>query len=178
MRATRPALALLAVAPLGLHLSAVAQQAASAGNDRFPGSAVVSVEDREYLIRIECRERGRPEAGFSTELNRVTRADTGGRSNMASLNLRRWQDSPDVVVSLDRYVAWLPVPTSNAGVLTLELAMSPASVVRNGAPTAVTYDMWKAGDRPPGHDRVRIVANCRVRDPAAPAFRKVRAGQP
>jgi hypothetical protein len=169
-----PLVAVMALAQTG----AVAQQADGAGNDRFPGSAVVSIDDGEYLIRIECRARNRPEAGFSTEPNRVTRADTGGRSNMVTLNLRLWQDSTDVLVSLDRYVAWLPVPASNGGVLALELAMSPASVVRNGKPTTVTYDMWKSGNRPPGRDQVRIQANCSARDPAAPAFRKVGGVQP
>lgn len=173
MRLTRLVPALLAVVSPVLQAGVMAQQANATGNERFPGSAVVSVEDSEYLIRIECRVRNRPEAGFSTEPNRVTRGETGGRSNMVALNLRPWQGSDDVLVSLDRYVAWVPVPASDAGVLTLELAMSPASVVRNGAPTAVTYDMWKDGDRPPGREQVRIQANCNVRDPAAPAYRKV-----
>lgn len=148
-------------------------QGRDAGNDRFPGSAVVTIDDAEYLIRIECRVRGRPEAGLSTEPNRITREATGGRYNMLSLHLRPWQDTGDVLVSVDRYVAWIPSPTSEGGVLSLELAMSPASVVRQGVPVAVTYDMWKGGDRPAGLDGVRIVANCNARDPEAPAFRRI-----
>ncbi|MGD9905300.1 MAG: hypothetical protein AB7U83_17670 [Vicinamibacterales bacterium] len=164
---------LLVVASITGPTGAHAQPAGTAANARVPGSAVVTVEGSEYLIRIECRERSRPEAGFSTEPNRVTRAETGGRSNMVALNLRPWPKTDDVLVSLDRYVAWLPVPSSAAGVLTLDLAMSPATVMRDGVPQAVTYDMWTAGDRPPGRDGIRIRANCSERDPSAPAFRKV-----
>jgi hypothetical protein len=42
-------------------------------------------------------------------------------------------------------------------------------------PVAVTYDMWKAGDVPPERATVEFEANCNVRDPAAPSWRKLDA---
>lgn len=153
----------------------LARQGSESRGDRFPGSAVVTVEQNEYLIRIECRVQGRPEAGFNTEPNRITREQTGGRYNMVALGLRPWQDTGDVVVSLDRFVAWMPVPTSVGGLLSLELTMSPTTVTRDGAPALVTYDMWQSGDRPPGREGVRVQVDCNARDPEAPAIRKAGA---
>lgn len=165
-------LASLFAATSSLPAQASGRQAGSAPDERHPGSAVVTVGDSEYTIRVECRVRGQPEAGFTTEPNRITREQTN-RSNMVTLRLRPWPGTKDVIVSLDGFVAWMPTPTSSAGVLTLELAMSPASVVRDGSPVALTYDMWQRGDRPAGRDGVKLVINCLTRDPNAPAFRKV-----
>jgi hypothetical protein len=148
-------------------------QAEGQEQQRFDGSAVIRVDDNEYTIRIECDARARPERGFGTEPNRITRADTGGRSNMVSLRLRQWRDTGEVLVTLDGFLAWIPRPTSEAGILALDLDMSPTSVVRDGVPTAVTYDMWHSGDRPPGKGGVEIVADCTRRDPAAPSHRKL-----
>lgn len=162
----------LFAATTSLQAQASGRQADSAPDERHPGSAVVTVGDSEYLIRVECRVRGRPEAGFTTEPNRITREQTN-RSNMVTLRLRPWQDTKDVIVSLDGFVAWMPTPGSSAGVLRLELAMSPTSVMRDGSLVALTYDMWQRGDRPPGRDGVKVAVNCLTRDPSAPAFRKV-----
>ena len=152
------------------------QQSRGGPNARFPGSAVVTVGENEYTIRIECRVQGQPEAGFTTEPNRITREETGGQYNMVTLRLRPWQDTQDVIVSLEGYVAWIPAPASAGGTLSLELEMSPASVVRNNAPVALTYDMWQSGDRPPGRDGVKFAADCSQRDPEAPSFRKLPGG--
>ena len=139
---------------------------------RAPGTAIVTVEDDEYTIPNECDDPANPAAGFSTEPSRITREATG-RTSMVTLRLRRWQDTNDVVVSLDRYVAWLPAPASAGGVLALELSMIPASFARDGVPTALTYDMWSSGDRPEGISGVRFRADCTHRDPEAPAYRKI-----
>lgn len=139
----------------------------------FDGSAVVRVNDGEYKILILCEDASSPELGFLTEPNRVTRANTGGRYNMVNLRLRDWKDTSDVVVTLNRNVAWLPKPTSVGGKLSLKFDMSPASVLRDNMPVALTYDMWNSGDRPPGYGGVEIEAQCGARDPEAPSYRKV-----
>jgi hypothetical protein len=92
---------------------------------------------------------------------------------MIGLSLRSWKETGDVVIRLDRYVAWLPRPTSTGGVLSVELDMSTASVVRDNKPVLVSYDMWQRGDRPPGRTGVRFEATCGQRDPDAPSYRKV-----
>lgn len=137
------------------------------------GSAVVRVDEGEYKILIQCDDASRPELGFSTEPNRITRAATGGRYNMVNLRLRRWKDTGDVIVSFDRYVAWIRQPGSASGTLSLKLDMSPTTVLRDNMPVAVTYDMWTGGDRPPGQSGVEIEAQCGKRDPEAPSFRRI-----
>lgn len=137
------------------------------------GSAVVVNGLDEYTIRILCDDRLRPELGFSTEPNRITRAETGGRSNGVILRLRSWKETNDVVVSLDRLgQAWMPRPTSVNGVLSVEVALRPMTFFKDGMPTLVTYEMWQAGDLPPAEHTVSFKANCAQRDPAAPSYRK------
>lgn len=137
------------------------------------GSAIVVNGLDEYKIRILCDDRLRPELGFSTESNRITRAETGGRSNGVNLRLRSWKETNDVVVSLDGLgQAWMPRPTSVNGVLTVEVALRPMTFVKNGMPTLVTYEMWQAGDLPPDEHTVSFEANCAQRDPAAPSYLK------
>lgn len=154
--------------------AASARQDQAERDDRFPGFAVGAVEDSEYLIRIESRVQRSPEAGFITEANRITCRKTGGRYNMVTPRMRPWQDSGDSIVSFEGYVAWIPTPGSAAGVLSLTLDMAAASVVRDGTPVVVTYDIWRDGDRPAGADGVQFEANCSTRDPEAPRFRKIR----
>ena len=136
------------------------------------GSAVVRQKDgdNEALIRILCDEASLPEAGFTTEANRVTRAETG-RSNMVSLRLRPWQDTDDVLITSNWGVAWIPRPISTGGVLTMEVEVRPPTVMRDGSPVGVTYDMWKAGDVPDERRVIEFQANCSGPDPDAPAFR-------
>lgn len=153
-----------------------ASQSQSAGTEYADGSAVILASGAEYKIRIECDASGHPEAGFSTEPNRITREATGGKSNMVNLRLRAWKETGDVIVTLDRYVAWIPKPAPQGGILSLTVDMSPASVERDGTPVAFTYDMWQSGDRPPGLEGVWFEANCTARDPEAPSFRKVQEG--
>lgn len=138
------------------------------------GSAVVREKDgdSEVLIRILCDEASLPEAGFTTEANRLTREETG-RSNMASLRLRPWQDTNDVLITSDWGVAWIPRPVSASGVLDMEVEVRPPIVIRNATPVALTYDMWKAGDVADERNVIQFQANCSVRDPEAPAFRKL-----
>lgn len=137
------------------------------------GSATVRVDGAEYKILIRCDDASRPELGFSTEPNRITRAAMGGRYNMVNVRLRRWKDTADVVVSLNGYVAWIPQPTSASGTLSLKLDMSPVKVVRGDKPVLLTYDMWTSGERPPGREGVEIEAQCGQRDPEAPSFRRI-----
>ncbi len=150
--------------------------AQSSRPDPHPGSAVVRERggDSEALIRIECDQASRPEAGFITEPNRITRRETG-QSNMASLRLRPWKDTGDALVTTSWGIAWIPRPTSTGGVLSMEVEVAPASFTRDNMPVAVTYDMWKAGDVPPERATVEFEANCNVRDPAAPSWRKLDA---
>lgn len=169
--ATALLLAVVLPQPPGL----AAQEPTPSESDRFPGSAVVVVDDNEFLIRLECRVQGRPEAGFITEASRITRAETG-RTNMVNLRLRPWQDTDDVVVSLEGWVAWMPRPTSVGGVLELEIDLASASTMREGTPVLTTYDMWQNGDRPEGRDGVWFEANCSERNPDAPAYRKLGGG--
>lgn len=137
------------------------------------GSAVVRTEENEYKIRILCDDASRPELGFTTEANRVTREATGGRYNMVNVSLRTWKDTDEVVIRSDAGVAWIPRPASAGGVLTMEVDVVPGSFVRNSAPVLLTYDMYKSGDRPDGGTTLRFEANCSVRDPEAPSFRKL-----
>lgn len=174
-RVAGAALALALAASLVLPGTARGQERVGSESARFPGSAVVVVDDNEFLVRLECRVEGRPEAGFITEANRITREETG-RSNMVALRLRPWQDTDDVVVSLEGWVAWMPRPTSVAGVLEVELDMAATSSVRDGQPVLTTYEMWQSGDRPEGRSGVRFEADCAQRDPDAPAYRKLGGG--
>ena len=138
------------------------------------GSAVVREQggDSEALIRILCDEVSRPEAGFTTEANRVTRAETG-RSNQASLRLRPWQDTDDILITSTWGVAWIPRPASAAGALAMEVEVRPPTLMRDNMPVAVTYDMWKAGDLPDERRVIEFEANCGTRDPEAPAWRRL-----
>ncbi len=151
----------------------IGQQNRAERPEPVPGSATVWVGDAEYKIRIECDVASQPELGFTTEPNRITRRDTGGQYNMVNLRLRPWKETGDVMVTLEGTVAWLPRPTSSGGVLAMQVDLSPASIMRDGTPVLLTYDMWNAGDRPPGRDGVRFEANCADRDPEAPAYRKI-----
>lgn len=137
------------------------------------GSAIVRVDEGEYKILILCDDASRPELGFSTEPNRITRAAKGGRYNMVNLRLRRWKDTADVIISLNGYVSWIPQPTSANGTLSLKIDMSPVKVVRDDMPVLLTYDMWTSGERPAGRKGVEIEAQCGMRDPEAPAFRRI-----
>lgn len=138
------------------------------------GTAIVRIADQEYTIPVSCDDTSRPEAGVYTEPQRVTRERTG-RTSGVRLNIRPWKETSDLVISLDRYVAWTASPGSSGGVLSLSLAMSPTTYLRDGTQVALTYDDWMAGNRPAGLDRVDIDVNCHVLDPAAPGFRKLPA---
>jgi hypothetical protein len=139
------------------------------------GSAVVRVADGEYKITIICDDASRPELGFTTEANRITRAATG-RSNMVNLRLRPWKDTNDVQVTLEggtAWTAWMPQPSSAGGVLTMDVVLRPVSFVRDHMPHLLTYEMWQSGDIPEGARQVEFEANCSVRDPEAPSYRKL-----
>ena len=142
------------------------------------GSAVVreSGGENEYKIRILCEDASRPEAGFFTEANRVTREATGGQYNMVNLRLRPWKDTDDVLITSSLGVAWIPRPASSGGVLSMVLEVVPSSFVENNAPVALTYDMWQDGKRPEGGGTLEFEANCASRDPEAPSFRRLPSG--
>ncbi len=140
--------------------------------ERHAGTAIILVGESEYTIPIECDDSSRPELGFSTEPSRITKEATGRTSGLR-LGLRRWQETDDVVISLDRYLAWMPRPSSAGGVLKMTLDMSPVTIMKGGSPVALTYDMWMEGERPQGIQGVSFEAQCSHRDPDAPAFRKL-----
>ena len=148
----------------------------SFAKERHAGTAIIRVDGNEYTIPIECNDAARPELGFSTEPSRITREKTG-RTSGVRLNVRKWKETSDLVISLGRHVAWVPSQPSTGGVLKMTLDMSPASSMRDGVPTALTYDMWMDGDRPAGIAGVSLEAQCSSRDPAAPSFKKIPAGQ-
>ena len=137
---------------------------------RIPGSAIVRVADSEYIIPIECNDASQPEQGFSTEPARITKERTG-RTSGVRLTVRPWKETAYLVISLDRYIAWAEPPAASGGVLRMTLSMSPASLLVDGTQKLLTYDEWMAGNRPAGLDGVMFEANCRERDPNAPAFR-------
>lgn len=144
--------------------------------ERHAGTAVVHVNDSEYIIPIECNDAFAPERGFYTEPSRLTRQATG-RTSGVRLNVRTWKDTSNLIVSLDGYVAWAPSQRSSGGVLRMTLDMSPASSLKEGIPVTLTHDMWMEGERPAGLKNVSFEANCSHRDPAAPAFRKLSASE-
>ena len=134
------------------------------------GTAYVRADGTEYIIPIVCREAGLANAGFSTEPSRVTRAATG-RTSPARLTVRPWKDTGELVVSLDRYIAWVTAPETNGTHFSLTVDMSPSSFLRDGLPVTMTYDVWAEGDRPAGLSNVTIDADCSERDPEAPGSR-------
>ncbi|MDH3733218.1 MAG: hypothetical protein OEU54_06765 [Gemmatimonadota bacterium] len=139
------------------------------------GSAVVRVADGEYTITILCDDASRPELGFTTEANRVTRAATG-RRNMVSLRVRPWKDTSDIQVTLEggtAWTAWMPQPPSAGGILTMDVVLRPVSFVKDNMPGLLTYEMWQSGDIPEGERQVEFEANCSARDPEAPSYRKL-----
>lgn len=139
------------------------------------GSAVVREKggDGEFTIRILCEDASRPELGFFTEANRVTREATGGKTNGVSLRLRPWEDTGDVLITSPLGVAWIPRPTSTGGVLSLSVDVVPASFMEDNALVAMTYDLWTAGKRPDGGGTLEFEANCASRDPDAPSYRRL-----
>ncbi|MEZ4700967.1 MAG: hypothetical protein R2834_11595 [Rhodothermales bacterium] len=139
---------------------------------RFEGTAVVRVAEAEYTVPIECDDAARPELGFSTEPSRITRERTG-RTSGVNLRVRSSGEPDESIVSLDRYVAWLPRPASQAGVLTMTIDLSPMTVMQDGQPVLLTRDMWMEGNRPEGLNGVELEARCNGRDPEAPAYRKI-----
>ena len=139
---------------------------------RSPGTAVVVVEDREYTLPIECNDPADAGKGFSTEPSRITRERTG-RSSAVRINVRPWKETDELVVSLDRYVAWVPKSVFKGSPVDARIDMSPASVVRNNMPVTMTYDIWTSGDRPEGLTGVQVRVDCAVRDPEAPSSRSL-----
>lgn len=153
-------------------LSCVAgAQAAEPAN----GTATIRVDDNEYTIPIVCSDATSTEIDLYTEPQRITRERTG-RASSVRLTIRPWKKSTDLIVNLDRYVAWIPRRSIADDSLEISLSMSPTTSVRDGMPVALTYDEWLSGNRPEGLDNVKIVANCGFLDPDAPSFRKIPTG--
>lgn len=142
--------------------------------DSANGTATVRVDDREYTIPIVCSETESSEVDIYTEPQRITRERTG-RASSVRLTIRSWKETDDVIVNVDRYVAWIPRDSISNGLVELSLSMSPTTLVQGGMPVAMTYDEWQSGNRPKGVDDVEIVADCSNLDPDAPAFRKTPA---
>lgn len=170
---TRRAATFFLVAAVLLPGGGIAQETSQ--RTESEGSAVVRTEggDSEYKIRIVCENASRPELGFFTEANRITREATGGRSNMVNLRLRPWKDTDEVQISSTLGVAWVTRPASTGGVLSLSVDVVPASFLEDNMPVAMTYDMWKAGKRPEGGGTLNFEANCSFRDPEAPSYRRL-----
>ena len=141
--------------------------------DFVEGTATVRVDQNEYIIPIECDDAKKPMLGLNTEPARITKKRTN-RTSGVRLNIRPWKDTDDLIVTLDRYVAWVSSPPGAGGVLNiLQLDMSPISRVVEGIPTLLSYEDWENGERPEGLNDVYIHADCRSRDPEAPSFRKI-----
>lgn len=140
--------------------------------DRFEGTAVVRFDGGEYTVPIECDDALRPELGFSTEPNRITRERTG-RTNAINIRVRPSSEAEEIIVSLDRHVAWLPQPESASGTLSMTLDLSPITIMKDGQPVLLTRDMWMNGDRPEGLKDAIVEAQCAVRDPDAPSYKKI-----
>ena len=156
--------------PVLLLCGAVAQAVESAN-----GTATIHVDDKEYTIPMVCSDTSSLEIDLYTEPQRVTRERTG-RASSVRLTIRSWKETTDVIVNLDRYVAWIPRSAIADGIIDISLSMSPTTTLQDGMPVALTYDEWSSGNRPEGLDNVRIVANCSFLDPDAPSFRKVPNG--
>lgn len=173
MKGTSRTGAILLLATVILPTYGVAQE--ESRRERHEGSAVVREKggDAEYKIRIECDDASRPELGFTTEPNRVTREATGGKYNMVNLRLRPWKETDDVLITSPVGVAWIPRPTSTGGVLSLSVDVVPGKWEENGQPVLLTYDMWKEGVRPEGGATVEFEATCGYRDPEAPSYRRL-----
>ena len=153
--------------PLLLACGAGAQAVESAN-----GTATVRVDDKEYTIPIVCDDPSSLEIDLYTEPQHVTRERTG-RTSGVRLTIRPWKDTTDLIVNLDRYVAWIPQSATADGILEISLSMSPTTSLQDGMPVALTYDEWVAGNRPEGLASVKIVANCGYLDPDAPSFQKL-----
>ena len=139
---------------------------ARAGAQAGLGTAVARVGDHDYTVIIEC-DQSVPELGFRTQPNRLTR-EAIGKSNPINIRLRRWEETDSLVLSVDKYVAWIPRPTSTAGLLEVTVEMSPNSEVRGGTPTLMTHDRWVAGERFEGGRSIRLRATCSAPAGAAP----------
>ena len=87
------------------------------------GKAVVLTDDGEYTVLIEC-DQDRPEHGFRTRPNRVTREATG-QNNPINVRLRDWQDTDTVVLSVDGEAVRKLRPTTSGRLDKLEREMSP-----------------------------------------------------
>lgn len=136
------------------------------------GSAVVRVDQAEYTVPILCFDATDASAGFITEPSRVTRERTG-RASQVTLRAGTTEDHPgELTVNLDRYVAWIPAPESGP-TMTLQLDMSPVTVMVEGMPKLLTRDQWMAGERPEGLSGAWFQATCDRRDPGAPSFRRI-----
>ena len=156
--------------PLLLSCGASAQAAESAN-----GTATIRVGNNEYTIPIVCSDTTSSEVDLYTEPQRITRERTG-RASSVRLTIRPWKETTDLIVNLDRYVAWIPQKSIADGIFEISLSMSPTTYLRDGIPVALTYDEWLSGNRPEGVDDVMIVTNCGYLDPDAPSFRKIPTG--
>lgn len=156
--------------PVLLSCGAGAQAAESAN-----GTATIRVDDNEYTIPIVCSDTTSSEVDLYTEPQRITRERTG-RASSVRLTIRPWKETTDLIVNLDRYVAWITQKSIADGIFEISLSMSPTTYLRDGIPVALTYDEWLSGNRPEGVDDVRIVTNCGYLDPDALSFRKIPTG--
>ena len=160
------------LALLALVLAAAPAVAAQESSKRsyFPGTAVVQVADGEHTIPIDCYVRSRPDLGFTTEPNQVTRLRTG---RISSIDLSVGPaDTDGTHISLEGYVAKIPNPTSDEGSLSLsvDLTREDASADRVAA-VAFARGEGAVGGRAPDALRVVIEAQCNERVPDAPAYR-------
>ena len=154
---------------------ATAEAQSTVRSPRSEGSAIVRVDEGEYTITILCDDASRADLGFTTEANRITRAATG-RRNMVSLRVRPWKDTDDIQITLEggtAWTAWIPKPSSARELLSLDVVLRPVSYVRDNMPGLLTYEMWKSGDISEGERELEFEANCSVRDPDAPSYRKL-----
>jgi hypothetical protein len=150
--------------------SAVAAQ--DRPRDDAEGSAVIQVGDQEYTIPILCDDATSAAAGFITEPSRVTRERTG-RSSLVNLRARPVEGHDELIVTLDRYLTWIPSSAASGPSLEVEIDMGLITILRDNMPVLVTREMWANGEQGTEIEGVIIEARCDARDPAAPTSRRI-----
>ncbi len=140
--------------------------------DDAEGSAVVQLGGQEYTIPILCDDATSAAAGFITEPSRITRERTG-RSSPINLRARPVDGHDELIVTLDRYLTWIPSSATSGASLEAQIDMGPITILRDGLPVLVTREMWANGEQDTAVEGVLINARCDARDPAAPASRRI-----
>jgi len=165
----------LVLLPLLLSSAIEVSAQESAKRSYFVGTAVIQVADGEYTLPIDCYAKSRPDLGFTTEPNQVTRLRTG-RLSPIDLSITPRSESEEMVIALDGYVARIPRLSATDGTLSLSVDLSREDTSR-GTTSAVAFTRDNAANGLHDADRVRvrIDAQCEERSAEAPAHRTVKS---